>query len=268
MISEPEIQPIAERPRIEARGIHLAFPGSGNAPDIPVLDGISFGVPIGSFTSLLGPSGCGKTTLIRILAGLLCPTAGEVIVDGQTVNGPSPDRTVIFQDYGLFEWKTVWENIEFGLKAKKMPKVKRGEIIERLLAMVHLVGAGDKYPAELSGGMKQRAAIARALAVEPSCVLMDEPFAALDSQTRHLLRQDILEIWEQTRKTILLITHNVEEAIFLSDRILVLSKQPARIVLDIKVNLPRPRPADLRSNRAFLDLSERLEEVLRAQIGP
>jgi len=253
--------------KIEATDIQMAFSENGQPDAVRVLESVSFSVPTGSFTAVLGPSGCGKTTLIRIIAGLLTPTHGEVKVDGQRITGPSPERTVIFQDYGLFEWKTAFENVEFGLKAKGMPKSQRRQTVLEYLDMVHLRGAEDKYPNELSGGMKQRAAIARALAVDPACILMDEPFAALDSQTRLLLQEEILEIWEQTRKTILLITHDVEEAVFLSNRILVMSSQPARIILDMPVDLPRPRLPDLRSKAVFRDLVDRLWQTLRTQVG-
>lgn len=252
--------------KIEAVELHMAFPLSGDLHGTKVLRDISFSVREGSFVSILGPSGCGKTTLIKILAGLLAPTHGMVKVDGREITGPSPARTVIFQEYGLFEWKTVRENVEFGLKAKGLPKRERRHLAQRFIDMVHLHGSERKYPNELSGGMKQRAAIARAFAVEPDCVLMDEPFAALDSQTRQLLQEDILEIWEETRKTILLVTHNIEEAVFLSDRLFVLSNVPARVVLDIDVHLSRPRSSDLRFDAQFRELAERLWHALRSQV--
>jgi NitT/TauT family transport system ATP-binding protein len=253
--------------KIEATDLQMAFSANGQQHAVRVLEGVSFSVPTGSFTAMLGPSGCGKTTLIRIIAGLLTPTHGEVRVDGQLITGPSSERTVIFQDYGLFEWMTVFENVEFGLKAKALPKSQRRQAVLEYLDMVHLRGAEDKYPNELSGGMKQRAAIARALVVDPACILMDEPFAALDSQTRLLLQEEILEVWDRTQKTILLITHNVEEAVFLSNRVLVMSSQPARIILDMPVDLARPRRPDLRSNAVFRDLVDRLWQTLRVQVG-
>ncbi|MCY3018360.1 MAG: ABC transporter ATP-binding protein [Planctomycetota bacterium] len=253
--------------KIEAAGIHMAFPFAGDQHGVEVLSGVSFGVAEGAFVSILGPSGCGKTTLVKVLAGLLRPVQGVVRVDGREIASPSPDRTVIFQEYGLFEWKTVRENVEFGLKAKGLPKHQRREVAQRFIELVHLHGSERKYPNELSGGMKQRAAIARALAVEPECVLMDEPFAALDSQTRQILQEDILEIWEKTRKTILLVTHNVEEAVFLSDRILMLSNIPTKVVLDIPVGLPRPRPPELRFESGFRKIADRLWHALRSEVG-
>ena len=251
--------------KIEVVDLHMAYPINGNSIGAKVLDGISFSVKNGSFVSVLGPSGCGKSTLIKIIAGLLLPTQGIVKVDGNGIKGPSSDRTVIFQEYGLFEWKTVIENVEFGLKAKGMPKNERLDIAQKYIDMVHLRGSERKYPRELSGGMKQRAAIARALAVNPECILMDEPFSALDSQTRLLLQEEILEIWEVTRKTILLITHNVEEAVFLSDRIIVLSNIPARVSHDIDVDLPRPRSANLRFDRRYRDIADCLWQSLRSE---
>ncbi|MCX6580145.1 MAG: ABC transporter ATP-binding protein [Candidatus Aminicenantes bacterium] len=252
--------------KIEVVDLHMAYPINGNSIGAKVLDGISFSVKNGSFVSVLGPSGCGKSTLIKIIAGLLLPTQGIVKVDGNGIKGPSSDRTVIFQEYGLFEWKTVIENVEFGLKAKGMPKSARLDIAQKYIDMVHLRGSERKYPRELSGGMKQRAAIARALAVNPECILMDEPFSALDSQTRLLLQEEILEIWEVTRKTILLITHNVEEAVFLSDRIILLSNIPARVSHDINVDLPRPRSANLRFDRRYRDIADCLWQSLRSEV--
>jgi ABC-type nitrate/sulfonate/bicarbonate transport system ATPase subunit len=265
-----KLQTLPERTalKIEVEDLHMAFPLDGEQLGGKVLSGISFSVENGSLVSILGPSGCGKTTLIRIIAGLLTPTQGVVKVNGYPITGPSPDRTVIFQEYGLFEWMTVMENVEFGLKAKGLPRRERRQIAQRYIDMVHLHGSERKYPRELSGGMKQRAAIARALAVDPECVLMDEPFAALDAQTRLLLQEEILEIWEETRKTILLVTHNVEEAVFLSDRVFVLSNLPARVVLDIEVNLPRPRSPEMRFDSRYREIADRLWQTLRAQVRP
>ena len=254
--------------KIELDHVSMAFSMANGYSSLPVLNDFSFQVENGSFISILGPSGCGKTTLIKIIAGLLVPTEGQVKIDGCAISGPNPDRTVIFQEYGLFEWKTVIENVEFGLKAKGIAKLERRSIAQRFINMVHLAGSENKYPHELSGGMKQRAAIARAFAVDPLCVLMDEPFAALDSQTRLLLQGDILEIWDEMQKTILLVTHNIDEAVFLSDRVLVVSKIPARIVLDIPIDLPRPRRPDLRFDDKFRRITESLWKTLQEQVAP
>jgi len=266
MIPQFAILPESNSHKLEVKDVYMAFTVSGPSANEVVLSDVSFSVKNGSFLSILGPSGCGKTTLIKIIAGLLTPNRGVVKMDGKSITGPSQDRTVIFQDYGLFEWKTVVENVEFGLKARGVPKLERLEIVQRYISLVNLCGSEHKYPNELSGGMKQRAAIARALAVNPECLLMDEPFAALDSQTRLNLQEDILYILEQTRKTIVMVTHNIEEAVFLSDRIIVLSNTPTYIALDMEIDLPRPRSAELRFNSHFLELANRIWETLRSQV--
>lgn len=249
--------------KIKLESIGVEFPPKRGEKPVPVLDGISLAVRTGEFVSMMGPSGCGKTTLLRVIAGLLTPATGQVYIDGREVSGPSPDRTVIFQEYGLFDWKTVRENVEFGLKVQGMEAAERRAKAQEYINLVHLHGAEDKYPSELSGGMKQRAAIARALAVEPECILMDEPFAALDSQTRRLLQEEVMEIWSETGRTIFLVTHNVEEAVFLSDRIFVLSQSPARITLTVDVEIPRPRSPDLRFEARFREIAEDIWHHLR-----
>jgi NitT/TauT family transport system ATP-binding protein len=251
---------------IAADDIGMCYQSGKDANPTQILDSISFSVETGAFVTILGPSGCGKTTLIRILASLVQPTRGIIRVDGVNVKIPSHERTVIFQDYGLFEWKTVLENVEFGLKAKGLYEKERKRIAREYVKMVRLEGAEDKYPSELSGGMKQRAAIARAIAVEPKCLLMDEPFSALDSQTRSELQEEILEIWQQTHQTVVLVTHNIEEALFLSDRILLLSKTPSRIVMDLKVDFPRPRLQELRFESGFRELADKLWHALRNEV--
>ncbi len=233
----------------------------------PVLQDVSFRLGRGSFTSVLGPSGCGKTTLLRILAGLIPPSSGTVYFNDAPVTGPGRERTIIFQDYGLFEWKNVVENVEIGLKAKGLGKLERRRVAQRYIDLVHLDGAEFKYPKHLSGGMKQRAAIARALAVDPECILMDEPFAALDSQTRLLLQEEIMDIWQEAKKTVVLVTHSAEEAILLSDRVLVLSGIPAGIVLDLTVDFERPRLRELRRDTGFLRLTDHLWQCLRSEVG-
>jgi len=252
--------------KIEIINISKSFHKTNNeSQESLILDDISFEIQPGSLVNILGPSGCGKTTLLNIIAGFLNPTKGEIRFDGEVINGPNPKRTVIFQEYGLFDWKTVLGNIEFGLKAKGLPKNKRKEIAHHYLDLVHLTGSENKYPNELSGGMKQRAAIARALAVEPEGLLMDEPFGALDSQTRNILQDEILEIWQTTGKTILSITHNVDEAVYLSDRIIVFSNPPAKIILDININLPRPRFPEIRLESKFKDIYDSVWQILRKE---
>lgn len=254
--------------KIEIINISKSFIHSNNHGEVetPILDSISFSINTGTFISILGPSGCGKSTLLNIIAGFIPPNKGEVKFNGIPITEPNPSRVVIFQDYGLFDWKTVQGNIEFGLKAKNTPKQIRREKTQYFVDLVNLRGSENKYPSELSGGMKQRAAIARALAVEPECLLMDEPFGALDSQTRNLLQDEILSIWSKTQNTIVMITHNIEEAVYLSDRIIVLSNSPAKVLMDIMVNLPRPRFPEIRIQQEFRDIYNSLWQVLRNEV--
>ena len=239
---------------------------NSNLLGLLVLDNISFQIEPKKFVSILGPSGCGKSTLLNIIAGFLKPTKGEVKFNGKLIKSPSPERTVVFQEYGLFYWKTVLGNVEFGLKAKGLAKDERKEIAQYYIDLVHLTGAENKYPNELSGGMKQRAAIARALAVNPECLLMDEPFGSLDSQTRNILQDEILEIWEKTGKTIVSITHNVDEAIYLSDRVIILGSRPTKVISDINIDLPRPRYPEIRLETKFREIYDKIWQILRQEV--
>jgi NitT/TauT family transport system ATP-binding protein len=235
---------------IETRGLGKVF-SAGRSP-IVALEDISFAVAEGSFVSLVGPSGCGKSTLLQMLAGLIPSTAGTVLVDGILVRKPAPDKiSVVFQDATLLPWKRVLENIEFPLA---IGGFKAGERRARAAAMLSLVGLtefGARYPHELSGGMRQRVAIARALAPDPRILLMDEPFAALDEQTRIRMGHELLRIWSKTEKTIFFITHSLTEALFLSDSVLVMSHRPGKIVGVIEAGLPRPRTYDIIGSAAF-----------------
>ncbi|MGV7213260.1 ABC transporter ATP-binding protein [Bradyrhizobium sp. UFLA05-112] len=205
------------------------------------LGNISLTIDRGEFVCILGPSGCGKSTLLNILAGFVAPAHGDVRVDGHAIDGPSSERGVVFQDYSLFPWLTAQANVEFGLRMAGMAAAKRSDIARQLLSSVGLPDAGAKYPFELSGGMKQRIAIARALATRPSLLLMDEPFAALDAMTRSSLQAKLIDIHRQEQPTIVFVTHNIAEALVLATRLIVMSPNPGRIVEDIKVDLPRPR---------------------------
>ena len=226
----------------------------------PALVDINLQIAEGEFICLLGPSGCGKSTLLKIIAGLIPATSGRIAINGKAVRGPGPERAVVFQDYALFPWMTVRDNIEFGLEARKLPAAERYEISSRLLKVVGLSDFAERFPHQLSGGMKQRVSLARALAVDPSLLLMDEPFGALDAQTRQLLQDELLRIWREYRKTVVFVTHSIEEAIYLSDRIAVMTARPGRIKQIVMV--PELRPRDM----ASVDMNQRQREV-RAVLG-
>jgi NitT/TauT family transport system ATP-binding protein len=217
---------------------------------------ISFEVTEGEFICILGPSGCGKTTLLRIISGLEQPTEGKVLIDGKDIERPNPKLGMIFQDYSLYPWRTVNDNIAFGLELQDVDKKKRQEIVRNYLDLTGLTEFGHSYPYELSGGMRQRVAVVRALAVDPVVLLMDEPFGALDAQTRNKLQNDLLDIWQKTKKTILFVTHSVDEAVFLADRIIVLTPRPGRVCDDISIDLPRPR------NRTSIEFAKFRRHVL------
>jgi NitT/TauT family transport system ATP-binding protein len=205
------------------------------------LDGAELRVEEGEFICLIGPSGCGKSTLLRILAGFEKPTSGYVFVGGRQVDGPGPDRGMVFQDYGLFPWLNVRDNIGFGPAARGVPKAEIAETVQRFIDMVGLTTFADRFPHQLSGGMKQRVAIARVLANDARVVLMDEPFGALDAMTRERLQDELLEIWARTKLTVIFVTHAIEEAILLSDRVVAMAAGPGRIVADTTISRPRPR---------------------------
>ncbi len=203
---------------------------------------VSFSVPATNFLCILGPSGCGKTTILNMLAGFLTPTRGDIRIGGQQIKGRGHDRGVVFQDFAqLFPWRTARRNVEFGLEMRRVPKAERGEVALEFLSLVGLQNFADSFPHQLSGGMQQRVAIARSLAYNPGVLLMDEPFAALDAMTRDEMQRFLTEIWERTQKTIVYITHNVTEAVYLADKVLVLATHPGWIKAELEVDLPRPR---------------------------
>ena len=241
---------------------------SQNGTGVEVLRDVDLTINEGEFVCLVGPTGCGKSTLLYLIAGLERPTAGRLRVDGVPVTGPGPDRVVVFQEAGLFPWLNVQQNVEFGLKIAGRPVEERRAKVTELLRMVHLTRFAAVYPHQLSGGMKQRVAIARALAMNPKILLMDEPFAALDAQTRHLLHQELLEIWGETHKTILFVTHNVREATVLGDTVYTVSAQPGRIKGGFHIKLPRPRRESdphliVIQQRILLGLQEEIAKVVK-----
>lgn len=218
------------------------------------LNGINLEIKNGEFFAIVGPSGCGKSTFLEIAAGLIKPTSGNIYIDEVPVMGPAPDRGIVFQGYALFPWRTVKENVAYGLEEKGIKKHEIDKITDKYISLVDLSGFENHYPHELSGGMKQRVAIARALAYDPDILLMDEPFAALDAQTREILQGELQRIWNETKKTVLFVTHNIEEAVFLADRIGVMSARPGIIKKIIDVNLSRPRHEGQRLSAEFMKL--------------
>src|SRR3990170_3763370 len=208
---------------------------------VAAVDRVSLQIATGEFVSILGPSGCGKTTLLNMVAGFIPPTRGEILLNGRRIQGPGPDRGVVFQSFALFPWKTVLDNVAFGLKMRGMPRDDRDRIAREYIALVGLAGSESRFPHELSGGMQQRVGVARVLANDPELMLMDEPFASVDAQTRMTLQEELTRIWEARQPTILFVTHDVEEAVFLANRVIVLSARPGRIRETLQVDLPRPR---------------------------
>lgn len=247
-------------PKITLRGVSMAF------DDLRVLDGVDLEVEAGEFLTVIGPSGCGKTTLLRLVDGLADPDAGEVLVDGDPVTGPRRDVATVFQDFRLFPWRTVRDNVALGLDVRDVPREERDERAEEWIRRVGLEGFADAYPSELSGGMRQRVGLARALAVDPDVLLMDEPFGALDAQTRDMLQRELLRLLEGTEKTVLFVTHDVGEAVFLADRVVVLSTKPASVGRDLPVEFDRPR-YDRRLEVEGSDRFEALKRDLRRELG-
>ena len=250
-----------EREKIRVEHLYKQYQNA-DGENILALQDISFTVRDGEFVILLGPSGCGKTTLLNILAGFEKPTSGQVWIDGEPVQGPHPQRVLLWQFFGLFPWRTVRANIEFGLELRKVSRKERRRIADELIERVGLTGFADRRPHELSGGMKQRVALARMLAVDPDILFMDEPFGSLDATIRGLLEDQLLNILKEKRKTVVFVTHNVEEAVYLADRILVMTARPGRIARDVRVTLPKPRVV---VSREFQELERELLEILKEE---
>ncbi|KQC04352.1 MAG: nitrate ABC transporter ATP-binding protein [Methanoculleus sp. SDB] len=249
---------------VSIRNLNRIFEKEGGVTTV-ALEEITLDIEDEEFVCLVGPSGCGKTTLLRIIAGLDTATGGSVTIDGEQITGPDPRRGMVFQEYSLFPWRNIRDNITFGLEMKGMDRESRMRIAAEYLELVGLEQFRDAYPFELSGGMRQRVAIARALANNPDVLLMDEPFGALDAQTRNVMQQELLEIWEKTRKTVVFVTHSVDEAVFLADRIIVLSPRPGRICENIAVDLPRPRE---RTSANFAELRRHVLGLMQhCQVG-
>lgn len=250
------------------RNYQIKRNAGGEEKDFSALQDVNLTVHKGEFLTIVGPSGCGKSTLLDLIAGLATPTSGELYIDGKKITKPALDRGIVMQGYALFPWRTVRHNVEFGLEIKGVPKKDRKEISESFLKLVGLTGFEDRYPYELSGGMKQRVAIARALAYDPEVLLMDEPFAAVDAQTREVLQDELLRIWEETKKTIIFVTHSIDEAVSLADRVAVMSANPGSIKEIVNVGLPRPRRVgDVVSTTDFSLIRYRVWELLQQASG-
>jgi NitT/TauT family transport system ATP-binding protein len=236
-----------------------------DSQEVLAIDEIDLKIKNKEFATILGPSGCGKSTLLRIVAGLIKPTKGIVRLDGNVITRPGQDRGMVFQSYTLFPWLTVTENIRFGLEISGMAKAKQEQIAQEFVEKVGLKGFEKTYPRGLSGGMKQRVAIARALANNPAILLLDEPFGALDAQTRALMQELLTQIWEELHKTILFVTHDVEEAIFLSDRVFIMTARPGKIKAEIDISLERPRSYEIKATESFLNLKKQALALIREE---
>jgi NitT/TauT family transport system ATP-binding protein len=254
------------RAKLLIEGVSRVFSGMRGAAAVRALEPTHLSVAENDFITILGPSGCGKSTLLRIVAGLDRPSAGRIVLDGREVTGPGADRGMVFQSYTLFPWLTVAENIAYGLREKGVPAPERRRVVEAYVEKVGLGGFEHHYPKQLSGGMQQRTAIARALANDPAILLLDEPFGALDNQTRALMQELLLGIWERERKTVLFVTHDIEEAIFLASRVIVMTARPGRIKADVPVDLPHPRHYRMKTTPEFSVLKARLTEEIRAEV--
>ena len=264
------IESEAHKGFIDVRNMGVTFGTNGSS--VIAVNDVSLSVQPGEFVSLIGPSGCGKSTLLNIVAGFMKPTSGEALLDGKPITRPGSDRGVVFQQYSLFPWLSVRKNVEFGLKMAGVELTRRESTSRALLDLAGLLGFENHYPDQLSGGMKQRIGIIRALATSPRVLLMDEPFGALDTQTRVVMQEILTNIWQQFRISVLFVTHDIEESIFLSDRIYVMTARPGRIKAEITVPLPRPRKPEMTDTREFMDLVQELKGLIReeslAAMGP
>jgi NitT/TauT family transport system ATP-binding protein len=254
--------------KLAARGVSKTF--RKGETDIEVLRDINIGVPSGQFVSVVGASGCGKTTFLRVLDGLIRPSSGSVLIDGKEVTSPGLDRGFVFQQDGLMPWRTVAANVVLGLEVQHRKTEDAQRLAQQFIRLVGLAGFERHYPHELSGGMRQRVNLARALSVQPEVLLMDEPFAALDAQTREIMQAELLRIWQETQKTVIFITHQIDEAVYLSDRVLVFTARPGRLKQDVAIDLPRPRELGVKRTAEFVAYTDRIwrliEEEVRAGI--
>jgi NitT/TauT family transport system ATP-binding protein len=243
--------------------VTVTYPRRGG--DVTALDDVSIAVDKGQFVSIVGASGCGKSTLLNVVGGLVPPSDGEVLLNGESIDGPGADRGMVFQSYTLYPWLTVRKNIEFGLSLNHVRRADRHRVADGLIDQMRLGGFEDAFPKALSGGMKQRVAIARALANQPTILLMDEPFGALDAQTRTVMQELLLDIWERRHTTILFVTHDIDEAVFLSEVVYVLSSRPGRVRRRLEIELPHPRTLDVMTMPAFLEYKREILGIIHAE---
>jgi NitT/TauT family transport system ATP-binding protein len=249
---------------VEVRGVNKSFPRHQGGGELRVLNDVSFSLDAGTFICLVGPSGCGKSTLLRIIDGLIPPDSGEVLIGGEKVREPSLDRGFVFQQFNLLPWRTVLGNVEFGLENLGVKKQERRRRAHEVIKLVDLEGFESYYPSQLSGGMQQRVGRARAIAVEPTILLMDEPFGSVDDQTRMLLQDELLKIWEQAQKTVIFVTHDIEEALYLGDKIVVMRARPSRITRILEVPFGRPRTDEIRGTPEMGQLKQEIWEELKS----
>jgi ABC-type nitrate/sulfonate/bicarbonate transport system ATPase subunit len=253
-------------PKLEAQDIRLDYFQPRTNTRLTALDGVSLKIMEGEFVSIVGPSGCGKTTFLAIVDGLIATTAGRILVDGEVMTKPGPDRAVVFQDASLLPWRTVLANVCYGLECLGTGRSEAESRAAHFIAMIGLAGFEHHYPHELSGGMQQRVNLARALVVDPKILLMDEPFASLDAQTRELMQEELLQIWLQARKTVLFVTHQIDEAIYLSDRVVVFSGRPGKIKEIIPVEIERPRPLGVKRDARFHAIEDRIWSLIEEDV--
>ena len=252
--------------KLQATGLRHEYYQPRTGGRLLALDNIDLHVDDGEFVTIVGPSGCGKTTFINLCDGLLKPTAGKIDIDGKQVTGPGTDRGMVFQDSCLMPWRTVFKNVIFGLECQGLDNAEGQERARKFINLVGLQGFEDHYPHELSGGMQQRCNLARALTVDPKILIMDEPFASLDAQTREIMQKELLRIWSEAKKTVLFITHQINEAIYLADRVIIFGARPGRVKQTLKIDLPRPRDLSLKRDPRFLELENRVWEQIEEEV--
>jgi NitT/TauT family transport system ATP-binding protein len=251
---------------LEAKNIKIIYRKSPDDPCLVAVENLNLSVNKGEFVTIVGPSGCGKSTFLMSVDGLIRPDQGEVYIGGKKISSPGPERAVVFQEFALLPWRTVESNVAFGLEFRDVPPNEKKQTIDKYVKMVGLAGFEKHYPHQLSGGMRQRAGLARALSVNPEILLMDEPFAAIDAQTREIMGTELLRIWDREKKTVLFVTHSIDESIYLADRIVIMTARPGRVKEIIDVKLPRPRRFEVKSSMEFVEYRKRVWQTLEEEV--